>query len=213
MMSPLLRPGRRRAGPAASIAHHQPSPDARYCERQQNGDDGGQAGEDHSLLPSATQGSCPPLASCSPRVPASQIYTGSQKPAIFFWFSQIIFEDGRRSSVSGCAPLSSAGLLSSLTDVRPSPGMSRQPPPGSQGPSKDGCDAGTDLPYRPPRRAAGRICVPSQRHAVRYRYTAYREAASSGRAGRTSLGERAGFHGSDVVASELRPPRSERDSL
>ena len=34
------------------------------------------------------------------------------------------------------------------------------------------------------------------------RYTAHREATPSGRAGRTSLGERAGFHGSHVVASE-----------
>jgi hypothetical protein len=69
------------------------------------------------------------------------------------------------------------------------------------------------VPYRASSPGGGRICVPSPRRAVRYRYTAYREAASSGRAGRTSLGERAGFHGSDVVASEMRPPRSERDSL
>jgi hypothetical protein len=52
MMSPLPRPGRRRAGPATSIAHHQRPPDARHCERHQNGDDGGQASEDHGLLPS-----------------------------------------------------------------------------------------------------------------------------------------------------------------
>src|SRR6185437_9798652 len=69
------------------------------------------------------------------------------------------------------------------------------------------------LAHRPLYRAAGRLCVPSRWRAVRYRYTACREAAPSGRAGRSSLGERAGFHGSDVVASEIRPPRSERDSL
>jgi hypothetical protein len=69
------------------------------------------------------------------------------------------------------------------------------------------------LPHRPPCRAAGWICVLSPLRTVGCRYTAYRVTASLGRAGRTSLGERAGFHGSDVVASEMRPPRSERDSL
>jgi len=55
MMSLLLRPGRRRAGPSTSIAHHQPPPDARHCERHQNGDDGGQASDDHGLLPSVAR--------------------------------------------------------------------------------------------------------------------------------------------------------------
>jgi hypothetical protein len=52
VMSPLLRPGRRRSGPAARIEYHQRPPDAGHCERHQNGDDDGQAGEDHGLLPS-----------------------------------------------------------------------------------------------------------------------------------------------------------------
>src|SRR5690348_8270566 len=42
--------------PAARIEYHQRPPDARHCEPYQNGDDDGQAGENHSLLPSTTPG-------------------------------------------------------------------------------------------------------------------------------------------------------------
>ena len=66
MMSPLLRPGCRRPGPAARIAHHQRPPDARHCERHQNGDDNGQAGGDHGLLPSAAPGQLSTVGVCSP---------------------------------------------------------------------------------------------------------------------------------------------------
>src|SRR5690348_13813538 len=85
-MSSVVRGGGNPA-PAARIEYHQRPPDARHCERRQNGDGDGQADEDHGLLPSATPGgavrrwrllppaSVPPGA-CSPSAWFS-IYTGS----------------------------------------------------------------------------------------------------------------------------------------
>jgi hypothetical protein len=52
------------------------------------------------------------------------------------------------------------------------------------------------------RRWPGRLCVGSLRRAVGCGYTSVREALPSGRAGRISLYERDGSHGSQVVAFE-----------
>jgi hypothetical protein len=66
MLSRFLRPWRRRSGPAPRIEYHQRPPDARHRERHQSGDDDGQAGEDHGLLPSVARRRLSAVSVCSP---------------------------------------------------------------------------------------------------------------------------------------------------
>jgi hypothetical protein len=158
---------------------------------------------------------------CPPRVSQKRVGAAEQRP-----WSLCRSRYVRRSSRSHtgksvpqdgeAAPKESAArpLLNrgppQLTDRRAA-SLDEPPLPPGQAPSKEGRHTGTHPAASASLPGGGRICVPWC--AVRCRYTAHREAASSGRAGRTSLGERAGFHGSHVVASQMRPSRSERDSL
>ena len=66
MLSPFLRLLRRRPGPTPRIEYHQRPPGTRHRERHQNGDDDGQAGEDHGLLPSVARRQLSAVSVCSP---------------------------------------------------------------------------------------------------------------------------------------------------
>jgi hypothetical protein len=77
MLSRFLRPGRRRSGPTPRIEYHQRPPDARHRERHQSGDNDGQAGEDHGLLPSVARRRLSAVSVCSPgRLPLKSTSVG-----------------------------------------------------------------------------------------------------------------------------------------